>query len=192
VEQADVDGVELAYELHGEGPPVVLVHWGVDVGWAEPLLCTPPLSDRYRLPSGRLRGERPRHRAADHGRPRAPLLPAHALRLDRARARRRPLLQRIGRAPAGPRRLDADAFFGQELPALQQWSFTEEDAARVTQPVLGVLGEHTEPTFPERLKLLLSWLPNAERFELPNATHLLHIQNPRGMSEALDAFYGRQ
>jgi pimeloyl-ACP methyl ester carboxylesterase len=87
---------------------------------------------------------------------------------------------------------DADAFFGQELPALQQWSFTEENAAGVTQPVLGLLGKRTEPTFPERMELLLSWLPNAERFELPNATHLLHIQNPGGMAEALDAFYGRQ
>jgi pimeloyl-ACP methyl ester carboxylesterase len=86
---------------------------------------------------------------------------------------------------------DADAFFGQELPALQQWSFTHEDASRITQPVLAVLGQNTAPTFPERLELLVSWLPNPEPFELPNATHLLHLQNPRGTAEGLGSFYAR-
>jgi pimeloyl-ACP methyl ester carboxylesterase len=45
---------------------------------------------------------------------------------------------------------EADAFFGQELPALQQWEFTEHDARRITQPVLLVLGAKSTPTFPER------------------------------------------
>jgi hypothetical protein len=35
---------------------------------------------------------------------------------------------------------DADTFFGQELPAVQRCPFGEADAARVTQPVLAVLG----------------------------------------------------
>jgi pimeloyl-ACP methyl ester carboxylesterase len=86
---------------------------------------------------------------------------------------------------------DADAFFAQELPALQTWSFTREDASRITQPVLAVLGENTAPAFPERLDLLCSWLPNVERFELPGATHLLHLQNPGGMAEGLASFYTR-
>jgi pimeloyl-ACP methyl ester carboxylesterase len=86
---------------------------------------------------------------------------------------------------------DADAFFGQELPALQQWSFTEEDAGRITQPVLAASGEHTVPTFPERLELLRGWLRSVERFELAGTTHLLHVQDPRGMAEGLAAFYAR-
>jgi pimeloyl-ACP methyl ester carboxylesterase len=86
---------------------------------------------------------------------------------------------------------NADAFFGQELPALQRWSFTQEDASRITQPTLAVLGESTAPTFPERLQLLISWLPNAEPFELPHATHLLHLQNPGAMADALAAFYAK-
>ena len=86
---------------------------------------------------------------------------------------------------------DADAFFAQELPALQEWSFTEEDAARIPQPVLAVRGEHTVPTFPERLELLVSWLPNVESFELPDATHLLQLQHPRGIAQALASFYAR-
>ena len=86
---------------------------------------------------------------------------------------------------------DADAFFAQELPALQAWSFTQEDARRITQSVLAVLGEKTAPSFPERMELLCSWLPNVERFELPGATHLLHLQNPEGMAEGLTSFYAR-
>jgi pimeloyl-ACP methyl ester carboxylesterase len=87
---------------------------------------------------------------------------------------------------------DADAFFTQELPAMwQRWSFTEEDARRITQPVLAVVGENSAATFPERRELLLDWLPNVESFELPGATHLLHVQNPRGMAEALASFFAR-
>ena len=86
---------------------------------------------------------------------------------------------------------DADAFFTQELPALQQWSFTQEHAAGITQPVLAVLGENTYPTFTERMELLRSWLTNVEPFELLGATHLLHLQNPRGMAEGLASFYAR-
>ncbi len=74
---------------------------------------------------------------------------------------------------------------------MQSWSFTEEDARRVTQPVLAVLGENTAPSFRERLELLRSWLPNVESLELPGATHLLHLQNPRGMAEGLASFYSR-
>jgi pimeloyl-ACP methyl ester carboxylesterase len=85
---------------------------------------------------------------------------------------------------------DADAFFAQELPALQQWSFTREDANRITHPTLALLGVNTEPTFPERLQLLVSWLPNVELFELPT-THLLHLQNPREVADALALFYAR-
>jgi pimeloyl-ACP methyl ester carboxylesterase len=87
---------------------------------------------------------------------------------------------------------DADTFFTQELPALwQRWSFTEEDARRITQPVLLVVGENSTPTFPERRELLRSWLPNVELFELAVASHLLHVENPRGMAEGLASFFGR-
>jgi pimeloyl-ACP methyl ester carboxylesterase len=87
---------------------------------------------------------------------------------------------------------DADAFFSQELPALwERWSFTEEHARRITQPVLAVAGENSAPTFLERRDLLCSWLPDAELFDLPHATHLLHLENPKAMAEALSSFFAR-
>jgi pimeloyl-ACP methyl ester carboxylesterase len=89
---------------------------------------------------------------------------------------------------------DAGTFFGLQLPAVREWTFTPEDARRVTQPVLVVLGEKSTavtPTFGPRQALLLDWLPNAEGFVLPGTTHLLHIQNPRGMAEGLAAFFAQ-
>jgi len=37
----------------------------------------------------------------------------------------------------------------------------------------------------------LAWLPQAEPFILPGATHALQMQNPRGMAEALAGFFAR-
>jgi pimeloyl-ACP methyl ester carboxylesterase len=84
---------------------------------------------------------------------------------------------------------DADTFFGQELPAVQQWSFGPGQAGRITQLV--VTGERSIPVYHERRDLLLAWLPHAESFELPRATHLLHVHDPRGVAEALAAFFAR-
>jgi pimeloyl-ACP methyl ester carboxylesterase len=85
----------------------------------------------------------------------------------------------------------ADTFFSQELPAVQGWSFTQEDASRIAQPVLIVVGESSPPTFPERRDLLLSWLPNAEPLDIPATTHLLHLQSPREVAEGIAAFLAR-
>ncbi len=86
---------------------------------------------------------------------------------------------------------DADTFFGQELPAVMQWSFGADEAARVTQPALALVGERSIPVFHERRDLLLEWLPAAEPFELEGATHLLQVENPAGMANALLAFFAR-
>jgi 3-oxoadipate enol-lactonase len=89
---------------------------------------------------------------------------------------------------------DADTFFGEELPALRQWQFGPAEAARVRQPALVVLGARSgevSPTFGQRHALLMSWLPRAESYVLPDATHLLHVQNALGAAEAMTRFFGR-
>ena len=89
---------------------------------------------------------------------------------------------------------DVGTFFDQEMPALRQWSFTREEARRITCPVLAVAGTKSKELNPpqrERQELLLSWLPNAEPFDLPDATHMLQVENPRGMAEGLAAFFAR-
>ena len=89
---------------------------------------------------------------------------------------------------------DADTFFGRQLPAMQQWSFLQEDASRITQPVLAVIGAKSReqsPIWNERQELLLAWLPNVEPFVLPDAGHLMQVENPCGMAEGLAAFFAR-
>jgi pimeloyl-ACP methyl ester carboxylesterase len=103
----------------------------------------------------------------------------------------RPALEQVLPSAFDQAVADADTFFGQELPAVQQWSFTQEDAQHITQPVLAAVGAKSNPIFHERRELLLAWLPNVEPFVLPDAAHLLHVQNPRGVAEGLAAFFAR-
>ena len=86
---------------------------------------------------------------------------------------------------------DADTFFTQEMPAIQQWSFTEDDAHRIRQPVLAVMGTLSPVMFAERQKLLLHWLPNAEPLYQPGLTHLLHVQDPAAVAGGLAGFFAR-
>jgi pimeloyl-ACP methyl ester carboxylesterase len=74
---------------------------------------------------------------------------------------------------------------------VQQWAFAETDARRIAQPVLALVGESSAPTFRERRDLLLAWLPRGEPFDLPGATHLLHIERPHEVAEALYLFFAR-
>src|SRR5262245_51050932 len=89
---------------------------------------------------------------------------------------------------------DADTFFDQELPAVQQWTLRREDAARITEPILSVMGARSpqvSPIWMERHQMVLAWFPRAEGFVLPDATHVLHVQHPRAVAEALAAFFAR-
>jgi pimeloyl-ACP methyl ester carboxylesterase len=68
---------------------------------------------------------------------------------------------------------DADTFFRIELPALEQWSFTQAEAGRITQPVLAVLGADSHTLWPgwvEVHDLVQAWLPQSEAFVLEGAT----------------------
>ena len=89
---------------------------------------------------------------------------------------------------------DAWTFFEQELPALQQWSFTRDDARRIVQPALAVVGARSlelDPIWGERHQVVVGWLPNVEPFVLPGATHLLQVAHPRNMAKGLADFFGR-
>lgn len=87
--------------------------------------------------------------------------------------------------------IDADTFFTQEMPALQKWMFTADDAGRIQQPVLAILGTASHATFAERQELLLQWLPDAEALNLAGLTHLLHGQNPTAVAEGLAGYFAR-
>jgi pimeloyl-ACP methyl ester carboxylesterase len=86
---------------------------------------------------------------------------------------------------------DADTFFRVDFPAIGAWTFRREDAARIRQPSLVVLGAESEVVwrgYGEGHRRLLDWLPRARPFVLPRAAHLPQLENPTGLARALAAF----
>jgi len=268
MDRVAVNGVELEFEVRGNGEPVLLIHPGIFADFFTPLLREPSLISRYRLVhyhrvgcagSSRVAGPVNLGQQAAHGRlvlqhlgiarahvvghsssgnvalqlaldaptvvqSLAVLEPAlmsvpsaaasrafvgTALQLYRAGDRAsavdtflrgtcgpdyRAVLDRVLPGGFDQYVTDADTFFEQEFPALQQWSFREEDAKRIIQPVLAVVGAlslERDAIWGERQQLLLDWLPNVEPFVLPGATHLLEVENPRGLAERLAGFFSR-
>ena len=268
MDRARLNGVELEYEIHGDGEPVLLIHPGIFADWFTPLFEQRALARRYRLihyhragcvRSSRVDGAVSLAQHAAHAR----LLIEHLgvpavhvvghsssgnialqLALDapdvvHTLAVLEPALMtvpsaatsrvfvgnavqryrdgdRVGaidiflRGTCGPHYravldlvlpgafkqavADADTFFQQEMPALQQWSFGPAEARRIIQPVLAAVGERSleqDPIWAERQQLLLDWLPQVEPAIIPDATHLLEVENPHGVAEALASFFAR-
>jgi hypothetical protein len=62
---------------------------------------------------------------------------------------------------------------------LVDWDFGAEQARRITQPALVVLGGGSEalhPRFAETYRSLLDWLPRADGLVVPDATHLFQLE----------------
>ncbi len=86
---------------------------------------------------------------------------------------------------------DVDTFFGVELPALTQWTFGPEQAAAVGQPTLSVLGSRTQQLWVEVAAFLRTSLPEVEDCTIPDVGHLLHIEQPEPVAQAIAEFLGR-
>ena len=84
---------------------------------------------------------------------------------------------------------DADTFFA-EQPALLEWKFGPEEAAKIKQPVLSVLGTRSAPLFHEGRTVLHAWFPQAENLDV-NTTHMLQIEDPASVADGLAAFFAR-
>jgi pimeloyl-ACP methyl ester carboxylesterase len=79
----------------------------------------------------------------------------------------------------------------EDLPALRAWTFTADDAARIRQPVLNVVGAESFAFSWRAYDLVAAWFPQAEPYVLPGASHTLLIANPHGMAVALADFLMR-
>jgi pimeloyl-ACP methyl ester carboxylesterase len=66
--------------------------------------------------------------------------------------------------------------------------FGPEQAAAMLQPVLSVLGSETVPLFVEGRPLLHSWFPQVEDCTIEGVGHLLHIQRPQPVAQAMAEF----
>jgi pimeloyl-ACP methyl ester carboxylesterase len=86
---------------------------------------------------------------------------------------------------------DADTFFGIELPALTEWTFGAEQAAAIKRPVLSALGVETQPLWVEIAEFLRSSLPYVEERTIAGVGHLLQIQRPEPVAQAMAEFVTR-
>jgi pimeloyl-ACP methyl ester carboxylesterase len=86
---------------------------------------------------------------------------------------------------------DADTFLEVDMPAAFAWEFTPEDAARIAQPVLSVLGAHSPERAQKVHELLKEWVPQTETKVLANAEHALPLMDPPGMAAVVLEFLSR-
>jgi pimeloyl-ACP methyl ester carboxylesterase len=86
---------------------------------------------------------------------------------------------------------DADTFFGVELPAVAEWTFGPGQAAALRRPVLSVLGADTQPLWVEIAEFLRSSLPDVEECTIDGAGHLLQMQRPEPVAQAVAQFLTR-
>jgi pimeloyl-ACP methyl ester carboxylesterase len=92
-----------------------------------------------------------------------------------------------------------DTTFTVDFPAISNWGFRMSQADRLvsrkpTMPVLAVMGMDSEaamPGFRETQRFLMSWLPQAERCAIMNATHGMQSMNPLAVGEGIYAFLKR-
>jgi pimeloyl-ACP methyl ester carboxylesterase len=104
----------------------------------------------------------------------------------------RAVLDRVIPGAFGEALDQADLFFQSEMPAVGAWSFGPADAERVTQPVLNVLGARSVSRFAEGSELIQSWFPRAQRLSVPDAGHLMMVQNAAGLAQGLRDFFTAQ
>ena len=83
---------------------------------------------------------------------------------------------------------DADTTFRIENPAIVQWRFGQQEANRIQQPVVFMLGTLSGPREAERLGVLQSWIPHLQSQVIEGANHSLWLQQPTVVARGIAAF----
>ncbi len=81
--------------------------------------------------------------------------------------------------------------FPSDLPELNGWQFTAEDAAQITVPVLNGVGANTASVFSDVHETVQSWIPHAQSATVAGATHCMLQEKPRASAEILADFFAR-
>lgn len=95
---------------------------------------------------------------------------------------------RTVRGGAAQAEADAATWFEVEAPALAEWHFDADAAGGISAPVLYVVGSESGPFSVEGRDLALTWFPQAEEEVIEGANHLLQVQEPRAVAEAIAGF----
>jgi pimeloyl-ACP methyl ester carboxylesterase len=86
---------------------------------------------------------------------------------------------------------DCPTFFDVELPSLPGWCFDADDAAKVQQPTLEVVGEASLPTFRDGSTWLREHLRDVESITFSGLNHLLQMADPQPVARAIGTFLER-
>jgi pimeloyl-ACP methyl ester carboxylesterase len=84
--------------------------------------------------------------------------------------------------------VDAPVYFEAEAPSLGNWNFDVQRLAAVRCPVLSVLGGGSGPFFAQGRNLLHRWFPQCADVVIDGVGHLLHMQEPEAVVDAVAAF----
>ena len=84
---------------------------------------------------------------------------------------------------------DIDNLFRVEIPAIGEWRFTRDDAGRIHQPILAVVGAESAAVFHEIHELVQSWFSHAKPVTIPRTNHMLQAVEPRALAEVLASFW---
>jgi hypothetical protein len=92
-----------------------------------------------------------------------------------------------------------DTVFQVDFPAISRWGFRMSTADELvdrkpTMPVLAAMGLDSEAAmsgFRETQRFLMTWLPQAERLGVMNATHGMQSMNPVAVAQGAHAFLKR-
>ncbi len=76
-----------------------------------------------------------------------------------------------------------------DIPALEGWRFSSDDAALIDAPVLNLTGADTPPFFHEIHETLKQWLPHAEAAVIPGAAHTMLQTAPVASADRLARFF---
>jgi pimeloyl-ACP methyl ester carboxylesterase len=83
---------------------------------------------------------------------------------------------------------DADPLFQSDIPALQRWSFAEDDLAAIEPPVLNICGENTPPFFGHVYLTVQKRLPHCKSLIVPGASHALLQMAPAEVAQHIAEF----
>jgi len=86
---------------------------------------------------------------------------------------------------------DTNTFFGVEYPAIRTFKLEKPDIERITVPMLSVRGALSHPSTAAVEQLLRNWFPQLETVVIPNAHHLLHMQQPDLVAQAMSRFLSK-
>lgn len=86
----------------------------------------------------------------------------------------------------------AKLFYEIEIPALGEWAFDKDEASRIIQPVLYLMGSLSVPGIVESKPYLQSWMPQLESYTVSGVNHGLHMQKPAEFANLIAEFIKRK